>query len=37
MLIIISGIAVFLAYRAVRLAIASLRALPRSNDDWIWY
>ncbi len=37
MLIFISGIAVFLAWRAVRAAVASLRALPRSNEDWIWY
>lgn len=37
MLILIIGLGVFFGARAVRAAMASLRSLPRSNEDWIWY
>jgi len=37
MLFIFAAIAVFAGVQAVRAALASLRALPRSNEDWIWY
>jgi hypothetical protein len=37
MLILIMGLGVFLGVRAVRAVLASLRSLPRSNEDWIWY
>lgn len=37
MLFILAAIAVFVGVHAVRAALASLRALPRSNEDWIWY
>jgi hypothetical protein len=37
MLILIIALGVFLAARAVMAALASLRGLPRSNEDWIWY
>lgn len=37
MLIFLSTVALFLVVRAVRAALASLRSLPRSNEDWIWY
>jgi hypothetical protein len=36
-LLMILGIAVFTGVRAVQAALASLHALPRSNQDWIWY
>ena len=31
------AIAVVAAARAAQSALASLRSLPRSNEDWIWY
>lgn len=37
MLLLFLVIAVFAGVHAVRTALASLRSLPRSNDDWIWY
>ena len=37
MLFILASIAVFAGVQAVRAALASLRALPSSNEDWIWY
>lgn len=37
MLILMIGLGVFLGVRAVKAALASLRGLPRSNEDWIWY
>jgi hypothetical protein len=37
MLILIIGLGVFLGVRAVMAVLASLRGLPRSNEDWIWY
>lgn len=37
MLILIIALGVFLGVRATRAALASLRSLPRSNEDWIWY
>ena len=37
MLIAIFSIAGFLLVRGVMAALASLRGLPRSNEDWIYY
>jgi hypothetical protein len=37
MLILIIGLGVFFGARAVTAAFASLRGLPRSNEDWVWY
>ncbi len=37
MLILIIGLGVFFGVRATKAVLASLRSLPRSNDDWIWY
>jgi hypothetical protein len=37
MLIFISAAALFVLVRTVRAAMESLRSLPRSNQDWIWY
>jgi hypothetical protein len=37
MLFILAALAVFAGAHAVRAALASLRSLPRSNEDWIWY
>ena len=37
MLILMIGLGVFLGVRAVKAVLASLRGLPRSNEDWIWY
>jgi hypothetical protein len=37
MLILIIGLGVFLGVRAVMAVLVSLRSLPRSNEDWIWY
>ncbi len=37
MLILIIAVGVFLGVRAVKAVLASLRSLPRSNEDWIWY
>lgn len=37
MLIVLSALGVYLLARAVQAALASLRQLPRSNQDWIFY
>ena len=37
MLIVLGLLALYGVYRTVRAAIESLRSLPRSNDEWIWY
>lgn len=37
MLFLLLAIAVVAAARAAQSALASLRSLPRSNEDWIWY
>lgn len=37
MLFIILASAALGAARAAQSALASLRSLPRSNEDWIWY
>lgn len=37
MLFLLLAIAGLAATRAVQSALASLRSLPRSNEDWIWY
>jgi hypothetical protein len=37
MLILIIALGVFFGARAVTAALASLRGLPHSNEDWIWY
>jgi len=37
MLFLFVAIAVFAGVHAVRATLASLRSLPRSNEDWIWY
>ena len=37
MLIRIIALGVFFGARAVAAALASLRGLPRSNEDWVWY
>ena len=37
MLIVIIAIGVYFGARALAAVRASLRALPRSNEDWIWY
>jgi len=37
MLILIFSVAGFLLVRGVMAALASLRQLPRSNEDWIYY
>jgi hypothetical protein len=37
MLPLISAIALLGLVRAVQAALESLRGLPRSNEDWIWY
>ena len=37
MLILMLILAVLGLAAAVRSALASLRSLPRSNEDWIWY
>ena len=37
MLIPVLALTAYLAVRAVAAALASLRNLPRSNEDWIWY
>lgn len=37
MLFILAAVAVFAGIQAIRAALASLRSLPRSNEDWIWY
>lgn len=37
MLVVLSLLALYGGWRAVRAALNSLRSLPRSNDDWIFY
>lgn len=37
MLILIIGFGIYFGVRAVIAVQASLRTLPRSNEDWIWY
>jgi hypothetical protein len=37
MLVLIISLGVFAGVRTVRSVLASLRSLPRSNEDWIWY
>ena len=37
MLILVVALGVFFGARAVMSALASLRGLPRSNEDWVWY
>ncbi len=37
MLILIIAFGALLAARVVQAILASLRQLPRSNEDWIWY
>ncbi len=37
MLIAFTGLAVWLLVRGVLGAIDSLRSLPHTNEDWIWY
>lgn len=37
MLFFILAITVFIVVRAVRAAFGSLRSLPHSNEDWVWY
>lgn len=37
MSILIIALGVFLGARVIMAALASLRGLPRSNEDWIWY
>ena len=37
MLIILGIAAVWGGWRITRAALASLRGLPRSNEDWIYY
>ena len=37
MLILIIALGLFLGVRAVLAGLTSLRGLPRSNEDWIWY
>lgn len=37
MLFLLLAITVLAAGRAAQSALASLRCLPHSNEDWIWY
>lgn len=37
MLIVIIALGIYGGFRALAAVQASLRALPRSNEDWIWY
>lgn len=37
MLLLIVPLALFVAVRAARAVRESLRGVPRSNRDWIWY
>ncbi len=37
MLLLIIPLALFVIVRAVRAVRESLRGVPRSNRDWIWY
>jgi hypothetical protein len=37
MLIILTGLGAYLLARGVLGAIESLRSLPHTNEDWVWY
>ncbi|MDB5965489.1 MAG: hypothetical protein JWQ72_1989 [Polaromonas sp.] len=37
MLILMVSLGIYAGVRAVSAALASLRSLPRSNEDWVWY
>jgi hypothetical protein len=37
MLLLIIPVALLLVVRAARAVRESLRGVPRSNHDWIWY
>lgn len=37
MLVLCVGVGVYSIFRAGKTALASLRSLPRSNEDWVWY
>ncbi len=37
MWIVFSGLGLYLLVRGAMAALASLRNIPRSNDDWIFY
>ena len=37
MLVLFVGLGVYGIVRTVKAALASLRGLPRSNEDWVWY
>ena len=37
MLFVVITLAAFVVVRAVRAIRESLRGVPRSNRDWIWY
>lgn len=37
MLVLFAGLVVYGLFRAGKAALALLRGLPRSNEDWIWY
>ena len=37
MLFLLTAVALLAGVRAVKAALASLRSLPRSNEDWVWY
>lgn len=37
MLVLFVGLGVYGIVRVAKAALSSLRSLPRSNEDWIWY
>ncbi len=37
MLLPFFALTLFVLVRAVQAAAESLRGLPRSNEDWVWY
>lgn len=37
MLIVLAGVVAYVFVRGLRAALASLRQLPRSNEDWVFY
>ncbi len=37
MFLLISAVALIALVRVVHSAMESLRALPKNNQDWIWY
>ena len=37
MLILAIAVAAYAVVRAAACVLDSLRALPRSNEDWVWY